>query len=264
MINISSEEASEVFASISKSMGNDVARKSKFMLYEVPSVNGKLVHQVLQEWKIGEDDIGQKTYKVRLRVSDMNNSSIEDHTKRMYEWEMEYNCNHYEMVSLFVCIPKHCEMPPLPKPRKTVVCMNNYHNAAKLITHVYELSKGYQKKHEITPTLYDIIMKCIRQKIEKVEITGQEICYIEGFTSENEMTYQQYREAMSNDWTEVEHGKFERVVDTEILWNRTRAYTDAQTLESLPAGPEQKKIFDSIKSQVVTRINIDDHPVVTA
>ena len=122
-------------------------------------------------------------------------------------------------------------MPPPPKPRRDVVCMNNYHNAAKLITHVYELSKGYQKKHQITPTLYDIIMKCIRQKIEKVQVTGQEICYIEGFTAENEMTYQQYRENMGNDWTEVEHGKFERVVDTEILWNRTQVDTEAQTLK---------------------------------
>ena len=56
MINISSEEASQVFASISHSMGNDMTTKSKFMLYEVPSANQKINHQVLQEWKIGEDD----------------------------------------------------------------------------------------------------------------------------------------------------------------------------------------------------------------
>lgn len=253
-LNISSAQASVMFAPMSREMGNDNNSATKYILNEMTVPGTDIVHQILQEWSIHEVN-GKRTYTVLLRITDMNNLEKEA-DKRLYKHVVGFNCNLYEIVDKFVCVPKHCGMPPKPVPTPNVVCMHNYHEAAKVISHVFELSEGVQKKTLYTPTLYMISMKCIRQKIERLAVTGEEICYLEGFSSENEMTYQEYRDTLSDEWVQTEHGKFERVMTTETKILRSLVDTKEQTVEDLT--DEVTDGLEDLEVKKITTVPADD------
>lgn len=253
-LNISSGQASVMFASMSREMGNDSNSATKYILNEMTVPGTDIVHQILQEWSIHEVD-GKRMYTVLLKITDMNNSD-KSADERFYKHAVGFNCNLYEIVDKFVCVPMHCRMPPKPVPTPTVVCMHNYHEAAKVISHVFELSEGVQKKTLYTPTLYMISMKCIRQKIERLAVTGEEICYLEGFSSENEMTYQEYRDTLSDEWVQTEHGKFERVMTTETKILRSLVDTEKQTVEDLTH--EVTDGLENLDVEKITTVPADD------
>ena len=213
-IDISTKRASEMYANVMEgwnAAGNPTSF-SKFILHEIEDAEN---NQLVEEWKIEYDDQQKKVFKCVIRTLDINNKESPVHNQ-----EIRYSCAYYGLAEKTFCVPDNCNLKDfIPKETPAHKCANNYSYSQDVVRTVMEFSDT-QTQTPVDEHVYRVIMECIEEKVEKLDIVGENICYFIGFQPENMVSLETLTQQLADQkfyWLEGNTFEKRTVVETHLV-----------------------------------------------
>ena len=161
---------------------------------------------LLEEWRISRSLLGELTYTLVLTTTNAYDTENPLHVQLIH-----FQCKYEDYVEHMLCIPDKCSLDPFEAtPTPGVICAYNYRQSQKTLTTIYEASHTTDQV-DLADGLYESTIDCMKEKIEKLKISGNIECYYKGFEPENIVSYEEMNKALIDEgWKRLEDGTYER------------------------------------------------------
>lgn len=206
-VDISAKRAAQVFEHLHFIMEAGFGEMSHLSHY-VLNVNSDVEdnNTMLEHWRIGHDENGQRTYMLIIKTTDRYNLE-----EPVHEQIIKFQCKYEDYVEHMLCIPDKCDLEAFETtPPPGIICAWNYRESQKFLTTVYESSHDTEHT-DLGDGVYEASIDCMKKKIERMRLTGIWECYYKGFEPDNIVTLKEMEAGLLSDgWKRLENGSFER------------------------------------------------------
>jgi hypothetical protein len=207
VIDVSAARAAKVFEKLHFVMDAGFGELTHLSHY-VLNVNSEVEdnNTMLEQWRIGHDENGQRTYMLILKTTDRFNLENPVHTQMV-----KFQCKYEEYVEHMLCIPDKCDLEAFEtSPPPGIICAWNYRQSQRFLTTVYESSHDVSHQ-DLGDGVYESSIDCMKKKIEKMSLSGIWECYYKGFEPDNIVSIAEMEKALlSEGWRRLENGTYER------------------------------------------------------